>query len=270
MKKTAVFMLIILFVSICSCSASQNKKIHFDSYNHVDNPPDMKDAWICDVDDDYRPRNGIFTIPETDFDGISVAGIGNYAITNVTGITDIVIGDHIEWISDYGIGYMPNLKTVTIGKGLKDIRIGLFIDCPQLETIIIDSENPYFISYHGAIYTKDGKTLVRAWGKTNSFFEGVDTIEEFAFMNNDAITSIVLPETVTTIMQGAFTRCEKLESVILPDQIQYIGFSAFRRNSQVDVVIYANAETDFSSFANGWDDMGNEGSLVISPKKQGS
>ncbi len=55
----------------------------------------------------------------------------------------------------------------------------------------------------------------------------VTAIGRRAFAECDAISSIILPNTITTIGDGAFDGCLNLTSIILPDSITSIGWSTF-------------------------------------------
>ena len=52
-------------------------------------------------------------------------------------------------------------------------------------------------------------------------------IDEEAFMDNDSITSIVIPDGVTEIYKDAFKNCRNLRKIVLPDTLTYIHESAF-------------------------------------------
>lgn len=57
--------------------------------------------------------------------------------------------------------------------------------------------------------------------------DGVDAIESYAFSGCVNLKSVVLPETLQEINLGAFYGCENLESVNLPEKLRIIGPKAF-------------------------------------------
>jgi hypothetical protein len=68
----------------------------------------------------------------------------------------------------------------------------------------------------------------------------------FAFANN-ALTSVIIPDSVTTIGEGAFA-INPLTSVIIPDSVTTIGERAFESNPLTSVIIGNSVET-IGSFA---------------------
>ena len=55
----------------------------------------------------------------------------------------------------------------------------------------------------------------------------VKTILKEAFYDNDTITSVLIPDSVTEIGDQAFSSCSKLTSVVIPDSVTTIGDKAF-------------------------------------------
>lgn len=56
----------------------------------------------------------------------------------------------------------------------------------------------------------------------------VTTIAVDAFYNNDSITQVIIPDTVTSIGNYAFKSCDSLSKVVLPEGLKTIGNDAFR------------------------------------------
>ncbi len=78
--------------------------------------------------------------------------------------------------------------------------------------------------------------IIGVTDKTNSEIIIPDTIDGFkvtkiadnAFINNQTITKVTLPDTVTSIGMGAFMNCKNLKSVNIPKNVKSIGIDAFR------------------------------------------
>ena len=56
----------------------------------------------------------------------------------------------------------------------------------------------------------------------------VKTIYEKAFYDNDKITSVIIPDSVTSIRFRAFSNCSSLTSVVIPDGRDFV----LRRGAQ--------------------------------------
>lgn len=61
-------------------------------------------------------------------------------------------------------------------------------------------------------------------------------IYEEAFMNDDGLTSVVLPSTLTSIDTSAFYGCTSLKEIIIPDSVEYIGDDAFAMCTSLEKV----------------------------------
>lgn len=82
---------------------------------------------------------------------------------------------------------------------------------------VIDDEDPYLIKQ--AYIGEDTITKV-------IIPEGVTTINQYAFANLSALTEVVLPTTLTKIGVGAFYDCKKLSKINL-ENVQFINENAF-------------------------------------------
>ena len=133
------------------------------------------------------------------------------------------------------------MKKVYIGKGVSRIERGLFEKCPNLETVVIDPQNPYFKSEGGLILKKDGKTLVRGWGKVDKIPDSVETIQYLAFFQNQHLEALEIPESVKEIEWEAFYDCNNLKTVSIPASVSVIGQRAFYRcEKNSDTSCYLN------------------------------
>jgi hypothetical protein len=72
-----------------------------------------------------------------------------------------------------------------------------------------------------------GDIVIPAKVKVGSNEFTVVAIQESAFIDNDKITSLSLPESIVEIQDFAFRGCKKLTSLYLPDGLTKIGRSAF-------------------------------------------
>ena len=104
-----------------------------------------------------------------------------------------------------------------------------FADC-NIKEYVVDSNNPYFTTVDGVVYTKDLTKLVAfPSAYPNKHFIVPDTtqiIGDSAFMDSH-IDSIELPNSLTMIEGWAFEG-STIQSIDIPDTVTEIGDLTFR------------------------------------------
>lgn len=144
-------------------------------------------------------------------DGVNFAGIKTITIHRIQSLINI----------QYSIP--ADIKVILNEKKLIDKEtFSAWRNIPEIEFC---NENPYYKSIDGAIYTKDGSTLVKYPSLRNgdiSIPEGVNSIISNAFCGCK-VRKITLPSTMKTILPGAFSDCPNLESIDFGTGIEDIG-----------------------------------------------
>lgn len=159
---------------------------------------------------------------------------------------EIIIPDNKQTITAVREGLnFENVKTITINKiqSLINIQDSLPADIKVVlnEKKLIDKdmfsawrnipevelcdENPYYKSIDGAIYTKDGSTIVKYPSLRHgdvSIPEGVNTIASNAFCGCK-LKKVAFPSTMRTILPRAFYNCPNLEKIDFGTGIEDIG-----------------------------------------------
>lgn len=100
-------------------------------------------------------------------------------------------------------------------------------DNTKVTSFTVDSNNKYFKSINGVLYTKDGKKLVRyPSGKEGAFVvpDTVTSIAQDAFRNCN-VSSVQIPSSVSAIGNSAFYKCKKLQTINIPSTV-----TALRKN----------------------------------------
>ncbi|MBQ8015635.1 MAG: leucine-rich repeat protein, partial [Clostridia bacterium] len=137
------------------------------------------------------------------------------------------IPDTVTSFADNSFENCYKLRYITIPSGVTEVGSGVFFNC-YIESITVDSKNQNYSSDDaGALFTKD-KTELILYPSMNSSIgynvpDGVLTVNDFAFYNNQFIESISLPDSVTAVKDGAFMRCGNLEYVHFSKNISEIG-----------------------------------------------
>ena len=113
-------------------------------------------------------------------------------------------------------------------------------------------------SYDDFTYTDDGSDGIRITGYTGAggkvVIPGtieekpVTRIEDGAFKDCTALTSIVIPDTVTSIGIGAFQGCSSLTSIVIPEGVTELMYQTFAGCSSLAYVEIPNSVTKIGSY----------------------
>lgn len=167
-------------------------------------------------------------------------------------LKEINLPDSIEVIYPF-VQYCESLEKVTFGKNIKQINIygGLFSVCPNIKTLIVDEENPYYHSSGNAIIETASKTLVVGSTTTVIPKDGsVTKIGYGAFNGILKLKEITIPESVTFIDSYAF-ECSGLENINLSKNIESIGYNAFSFNQNLKTITVDKNNPKYASVNNG-------------------
>ena len=142
-----------------------------------------------------------------------------------------------------------DVKTVTVEKTGHSISDNSCVNCGQpasegLDMVLI-SEGEYTVSGIGTC--TDTEILIP------TTYNGlpVVSVEASAFLNNTAITSVVLPDSITSIGENAFNGCESLTSVTFGknSQLSSIGPGAFNYCYSLESITIPESVTSIGSDA---------------------
>lgn len=124
------------------------------------------------------------------------------------------------------------IEKIKIPKTITELSPDTFLPCKNLKEITVAIDNPKYKYFHGALYTKDGKTLI-CYPQAREDAElvvhkRVTKIDDRAFLNARCLKSVTLSGTVE-IGNFAFSGCTGLEKINLGEngKLTSIGKSAF-------------------------------------------
>lgn len=182
---------------------------------------------------------------------------------------ELKIPDEVEEICNGAFALADNVESIHLGKNVKQIGAGAFpntragdsrshgfttkYSCPiALKAITVSEENETFSSRNGFLYSKDGRTLIKA---PEIIPDGIYTVPEGtvclatgSFAKNQNIQKIVAHHPLDTIEKKAFADCFKLQIVQL-NEIGTIGSEAFYECFGLKNVSIGTAGTiDFFAF----------------------
>ena len=215
--------------------------------------------------------------------GDDVTSIGDYAFTDCSSLMSVTIGENVTSISSSAFRYCSSLQfneygnakylgsktnayfalietksknfsSYTIHNDTKVIADGVFSNCSSLTSVYIsDIEAWCKISFSGhsanpLYYAKNlylNNELVTKLEIPNTITE----IKDYAFYDCDSLTSIEIPDSVTSIGNHAFYNCGSLTSVVIGDGVTSIGNSAFSYCSSLTSVTIGDSVTSIGDYA---------------------
>ena len=117
--------------------------------------------------------------------------------------------------------------SITIPDGVTSIGDDAFRYCSGLENI--------YITDIASWCNISGISNLMAYGSSNKKL----------YLNNELITKLVIPDSVTSIGERAFSGCSGLTSITIPDSVTSIGRSAFNGCSGLTEVYYKGNENEW-------------------------
>lgn len=159
---------------------------------------------------------------------------GRYAIIDfmpsksMTSLTlpSTVTADQVGSITVYAIDYgafstvAATMKNITLSSSIALLDSDALSECIALENINVVSNNMFFTSVNGVLYSKDSRMLVKypvgrsgRFDMSGSGYEMTVGIGAGAFANAGKLTQIVFPASLTVIDSTAFNNCSKLQTV---------------------------------------------------------
>ena len=196
----------------------------------------IPDSWIdysvqdraLDIDIIYRGTLSDFCKTENGSSSFRYAKSIKVGDDDLKTLEALVIPDGVTEIANSAFGYLPNITSVTIPASVKKIGDWAFGSYG-----VVDSHNIETVTYKGrlkdwcdiiindflsvcamqSIKMSDGKDLKTLTKITADDIAGATKIGDYAFADCNALTDVVIPESVTKIGEGAFFDCSALESV---------------------------------------------------------
>ncbi|MBQ6165412.1 MAG: leucine-rich repeat domain-containing protein [Clostridia bacterium] len=184
-------------------------------------------------------------------------------------------------IREYAVNADENAEELHIGASVQYIDEYAFYNAKKLQKITVDPDNQWYKDVDGVLFTKDGKVLIlypvcygqQPTEKEDEFTypdaytvpDGVERINNFAFLKNGHLRDVTLPDSLKEIGVMAFFDCGRLGSYdydaandallgtgfTLPDGIEKIGSDAFSKCGNISPCLFLPAsvkEVDHHAF----------------------
>jgi hypothetical protein len=198
----------------------------------------------------------------------TVTGIGNSAFEGCHS-KKIVLPSTITYIKYHAFSRCSDLTELEISKSVTSIaKAPVFNGCYNLKTINVASDNPDFSSADGVLYNKEKTTIVCVPGGIKGDFTIPSSVNciGFSAFEDDSLTSVKIPSSVTKIEYNAFNGCKVMTSIDIPSSVTEIEDGAFAscfnltninvaadnaNFTSVDGILYNKDITELVSFADG-------------------
>lgn len=181
----------------------------------------------------------------------SINCIGDFAFSDNYNITSVAIHSKVKRIGKYSFSGCKNLKKASIEEGIEVIGKNAFAECFKLKNAKIPSTvkelgvqafEPSSATQDTNSGTSEGLVIsngVLLSGKDAKgdvvIPDGVTKIAERAFYNNQNITSVKIPKTVTEMGWIAFAG-SSIKSVEIPGSVKSVGNTAFEHCTSLEEV----------------------------------
>lgn len=138
-------------------------------------------------------------------EGITSLRMG--AFSGLSNVVSVDLPQSLTTIEYTAFTRCTSLKEITIPSNTSDVRANAFQECTALQNIYVDSQNAWYRSVDGVLFTKDMKTLLC-----------------FPYSRSG---SYQVPDGVTELDFCSFSWCGKLNSVTIPESVVKINNSTF-------------------------------------------
>ena len=161
-------------------------------------------------------------------------------------LKEVVITAPCEQIPDYAFYGCKNINKITLPATLKTSGLSAFGNCSGLTQLHISS--------------------IEDWLKVSFLMENSNPIKyaENLYVNNELLTNLVIPESVTKISNYAFIGCKSITNVDIHNNVKAIGISAFDECRNLKEIVIPDSVETIGTAA--FESCSNAESIVIGAK----
>ena len=192
-----------------------------------------------------------------------VTEIGSSAFEDCIGLTSLPLPSSVTEIGSSAFEGCRGLSSLTIPPGVTKIGSSAFKGCSRLTSLTIHSDVTEigYYPFLGCTGLKDVSFYINgdfeAYLTKGHPYIGCDCGIKY-YLNDEEITSIVVPSSITTLGKYAFQRCSNLLSVYVSWPTPISAYDTFSEADLENCTLYVPQGTEQDYFlADGWGDFGN-------------
>ncbi len=183
----------------------------------------------------------------------SMTYIGGNAFKGCKSLTSLTIPDNITEIGPTAFKDCSRIMTLTLGNGVTKIGSYAFYKCTRLMQVYYHGNLAEWCNiefqYHNPLHN-GGKLYIDNQLVTDvSLPNTITTIKPYTFSNYSFLASVIIPSSVKTIGAGAFEYCTGLISVSFPNSVKSIGSQAFDNCVGLTSITIPNSVTSIGANA---------------------
>lgn len=149
----------------------------------------------------------------------SLKRICPYAFANCSTLVSIIVPDSIRIIEHHLFYFCDHLSTVVLPEGIIRIDASAFNWCARLKNINWPSSLKKICAFALANGGTNGYHSVDASFENINLPEGLDTIENYAFLYRRSLKTVLLPNSVRFVGYSAFKNCSNITTPVFNDKI---------------------------------------------------
>ena len=181
--------------------------------------------------------------------------IGKYLLNVSENVGEVFwVKGGTEVIADCAFSSCEKLVSVMLPETITSIGETLFYECPLIENIVVNGNGGVYSSEYGVLY-KGNSLAVYPQGKADAKFNipaGTDNICDYAFLDNQNLKNVILPDSVKSIGNSAFSGCSALTSVTIGENVKSIGIYAFFNCLSLKSIKLSDTTTEIGDSAFGY------------------
>ncbi len=179
-----------------------------------------------------------------------VTSIGKHAFSGNDVLTTLVIPSGVVEIEEGAFSNCIELTSIEIPSSVAKIGYSAFYNCFNVTNITVAPGNINYYVKGGCLVETETGILRKGCNISKIVIpDGVTEIEDYAFEQCRALTSVIFSSTVKVIGTSAFSSCSELTSVEIPSSVTEIGDFAFGNNDSMVNVKLSEGLTTIGEYA---------------------